>query len=64
MNLYCTYSLRQNHIGPAGAKVLAASLEVNVILRSLVLDDNQVGDAGAEALANSLTANGSLELLT
>ena len=58
--------LPENHIGPAGAKAIAAGLEPGGVLRKCVrlcLRRNELHDAGASALAGALKFNDHLRVV-
>ena len=51
------FRLQGNHIGPAGAKILADALKVNSSLQYCSLDFNDIGPTGARFIADALRAN-------
>eukprot|EP00667_Euglena_gracilis_P033695 EG_transcript_55863 len=70
--LYLMDALRQNttlrelqlqscHLGPDGARSLAATVTQNTTLRSIKLADNAIGREGATALAAALRTNITLQ---
>ena len=52
-----------NKIGDQGAIAIAKALEVNAVLKKLVLNDNKIGDQGAIAIADALKFNAVLKEL-
>ena len=56
-------SLRGNHIGDKGAKLIGAALKGNRTLVSLDLFDNKIKKHGAEGLGESLKHNNNLQSL-
>nr|XP_014347242.1 PREDICTED: protein NLRC3 [Latimeria chalumnae] len=62
--LYChNLSLRNNGIGPRGAKALSDALKMNQALVSLNLQNNQIGEEGAKCVADFLQVNRRLTTL-
>ncbi|KAL3088061.1 hypothetical protein niasHS_009347 [Heterodera schachtii] len=53
--------LSNNELGPAGARLLCKSLQLNHALRWLALDRNQIGPDGFAELARALRVNVSLD---
>eukprot|EP00667_Euglena_gracilis_P028742 EG_transcript_37072 len=53
--------LRSCHLGPEGARSLAATVTQNTTLRSIKLTNNAIGREGATALAAALRTNIALQ---
>ena len=55
-------NLRNNSIGPEGAKAIAEALKVNPVLTKLDLKYNKLGDAGKKAVRDAVKDRSGFEL--
>src|SRR3990167_4404212 len=62
-NTITTIDLRDNKIGPDGAKILASAIKNSSGLHVLNLRNNAIGIQGTKALAEALVANKQIHLV-